>query len=175
MPTFAIRMIMTSNKSFNRLCVFLFVSILLQPCKLSHAQESGYPFKLDVIDKSQAKYDTPENTLAAKISALLIKDLAWFYETLTRESAALGKKLFQEAGIDPAKNFEMVDETDQFFIINKIPYKTGIVLVGKIVSKDGSILIGPAVFVKEDGLWKQTTEFNTDEELDKYRDVITDE
>jgi hypothetical protein len=166
---------MTNNKCFNWVCVLLFISILLQIFKISQAQESAYPIKLEVIDKSQLKYDTPENTLAAKISALLKKDLVWFYETFTRDSAALGKKLFREAGLDPAKNFEMVDETDQFFIMNKIPYKTGVVLVGKVVSKDGSILIGPAVFVKEDGLWKQTIKFNTDEELEKYRDVITGE
>ena len=170
-----ISMKMINNKSFNWVCVLLFVSILLQICKTSYAQEPQYPIKLNVIDKSQATYDSPENTLAAKISALLQKDLAWYYETLTRESAAINKKLFKEAGLDPAKTFTMVEETDQNFIINKIPYKTGVVLVGKVISKDGSILIGPAVFVKEDGLWKQTIEFNSDEELDEYRKVIVGE
>ncbi|NOR05396.1 MAG: hypothetical protein GQ575_03720, partial [Deltaproteobacteria bacterium] len=57
----------------------------------------------------------------------------------------------------------------------KIPYKNGVILVGKSISNDGCIVIGPAVFIKEDGLWKQTIEYNTDEELEKYRDLIMPE
>ena len=158
-------------------CIWIFLCILtvLLTNENTYSSDSNYPITLEKIDRSQARYDTPENTFAAKISALLAKDLEWFYETLTKETVSISKKLFKDNGLDPEKNFDMVDENDKNFIINKIPYKNGIILVGKSISKDGSILIGPAVFIKEDGLWKQTIEYNSDEELEQYEDVITPE
>jgi hypothetical protein len=160
---------------FKCIWIFFCILIVLLVSKNTYSSESSYPIKLERIDKSQALYNTPENTLAAKISALLAKDLEWFYETLTKETVSISKKLFKDAGLDPGKKFDMVDESDKNFIIDKIPYKNGVILVGKMVVKDGSILIGPAVFMKEDGLWKQTIEYNTDEELEKYRDLIMPE
>ncbi len=148
--------------------ILLFALIVLSVAGYAYAQDSDYPIKLQRIDRSQATYDTPENTLEAQISALLAEDLEWYYETLTQESVALEKEIFKDAGMDPEKTFEVVDEGDQDFIIDKIAYKDGVILVGKTVTKEGYVLIGPAVFVKENGLWKQTFEYNTDEELDQY-------
>ena len=160
---------------FKCIWIFFCILIVLLASGNTYSSDSNYPIKLERIDRSQAQYNTPENTLAAGISALLKKDLEWYYETLTKESAALEIKIFQDAGIDPERSFEIVDEGDKNFIIDKIKYKNGVILVGKIVGEDGSILIGPAVFIKEGGLWKQTIEYNTDEELLKYRDLIMPE
>ncbi|MCK4619325.1 MAG: hypothetical protein KAT52_05230, partial [Desulfobacterales bacterium] len=160
---------------FKCIWIFFCILIVLLTSGNTYSSDSKYPIRLERIDRSQARYDTPENTLTAGISALLKKDLEWYYETLNKESVALEKKIFQDAGIDPRKSFEIVDESDKDFIIDKIPYKNGVILVGKSISKDGSILIGPAVFIKEDGLWKQTIEYNSDEELEQYEDVITPE
>jgi len=168
-------MIAAKAMRFKCIWIFLCILIVLLVSGNAYSSDSNYPIKLERIDRSQARYNTPENTFAAKISALLAKDLEWYYETLTKETVSINKKLFKEAGLDPEKNFDMVDESDKNFIIDKIPYKNGVILVGKIVSKDGSILIGPAVFIKEGGLWKQTIEYNTDEELLKYRDLIMPE
>jgi hypothetical protein len=168
-------MIAAKEMRFKCIWISLCILIVLLVSGKTYSSESSYPIKLERIDKSQALYNTPENTLAAKISALLSKDLEWFYETLTKEAVSINKKLFKEAGLDPGKKFDMVDESDKDFIIDKIPYKNGVILVGKMVVKDGSILIGPAVFIKEDGLWKQTIEYNTDEKLEKYRDLIMPE
>ena len=168
-------MIAAKEMRFKCIWISLCILIVLLVSGKIYSSESNYPIRLERIDKSQALYNTPENTLAAKISALLSKDLEWFYETLTKEAVSINKKLFKEAGLDPGKKFDMVDESDKNFIIDKIPYKNGVILVGKMVVKDGSILIGPAVFIKEDGLWKQTIEYNTDEELEKYRDLIMPE
>ncbi len=168
-------MIAAKAMKFKCIWIFLCILIVLLVSENTYSSDSNYPIRLERIDRSQARYNTPENTLAAGISALLKKDLEWYYETLTKESAALEIKIFQDAGIDPRKSFEIVDEGDKNFIIDKIKYKNGVILVGKIVGKDGSILIGPAVFIKEDGLWKQTIEYNSDEELEQYEDVITPE
>ncbi|MCD4777931.1 MAG: hypothetical protein K8R12_03060 [Desulfobacterales bacterium] len=160
---------------FKCIWIFFCILIVLLTSGNTYSSDSNYPIKLERIDRSQAQYNTPENTLAAGISALLKKDLEWYYETLTKESAALEIKIFQDAGIDPERSFEIVDEGDKNFIIDKIKYKNGVILVGKIVGEDGSILIGPAVFIKEDGLWKQTIEYNSDEELEQYEEVVTPE
>ena len=160
---------------FKCIWIFFCILIVLLTSGNTYSSDSKYPIRLERIDRSQARYDTPENTLTAGISALLKKDLEWYYETLNKESVALEKKIFQDAGIDPRKSFEIVDESDKDFIIDKIPYKNGVILVGKSISKDGCIVIGPAVFIKEDGLWKQTIEYNSDEELEQYEDVITPE
>ena len=37
------------------------------------AEETKYPLKVEIINKDQATYDTPENTLAALCSALIKK------------------------------------------------------------------------------------------------------
>ena len=168
---------MIAAKAIRFKCIWIFLCILivLLVSGNTYSSDSNYPIKLERIDRTQAQYNTPENTFAAKISALLAKDLEWYYEALTKETVSINKKLFKEAGLDPGKNFDMVAESDKNFIIDKIPYKNGVILVGKIVSKDGSILIGPAVFIKKDGLWKQTIEYNADEELLKYRDLIMPE
>jgi len=140
-----------------------------------YAAEGGYPTKVEIIDKSQAKYDKPENTYAAMISSLIKKDLEWYYETFTIESAAQNKREYEEAGIDPRKKFDTVKGLKDIFIINKIEYKFGIILVVKSYEKDGTIMQGPSTFVQENGKWKMTNKFSGDEELHEYLDYIKPE
>ena len=50
------------------------------------------------------EYDTLENAYAAMISSLIKKDLEWYYETFTKESAAQNKIEDEDADIDPKKS-----------------------------------------------------------------------
>lgn len=85
---------MAKTRSFRRtitiiLCLSVFLII-----EISYAEDGQYPMKVEIIDKDQARYDTPENAYAAMISSLIKKDLEWYYETLTEESAARDKRRF---------------------------------------------------------------------------------
>lgn len=147
----------------------LFLAILLIRV-IGYAEEGQYPMKVKIIDKDQARYDTPENSYAAMISSLIKKDLEWYYETFTKESAAQNKREYEEAGIDPRKKFETVKGLKEIFIIDRIEYKSGVLLIVKSYEQSGAILQGPSAFVKEDGKWKLTNKFSADVELHKYLD-----
>ncbi len=137
------------------------------------AQDGLYPIKIDVIEKRDANYLTPENTLAANFSALMQNNLDWYYNTLTEKTAADDKKQFAEAGIDPNKNLDLVEEGDQLFLLDRLKFKDGILLHTKVISVDGTIGTGPVVFVQENGLWKQTFKYSSDQDLFEYFDIAT--
>jgi len=138
----------------------------------SYAEEGKCPMKVEIINKDQARYDTPENAFVALCSALIKEDLEWSDETLTEESAEEQKRLFKEAGIDPRKIFEIEKHVKDTFIINKIDYKDAVLLVIKYYVKDGTIMKIPATFVKEGEKWKSTNKFAADEELQDYMDFF---
>ncbi len=132
-----------------------------------------YPIKIQRIDKSQAHYTTPENTMAASTSALLQHDLEWFHETFTEEAVAFEKQLYADAGIDPASSFDLTDENDEEYILDKKPYKDGLLIIteNRYNDIDGTILTVAAVLVLEDNLWKATFKYGGDEELNQYMDI----
>lgn len=80
-----------------------------------------------------------------------------------------------EAGIDPQKKFDSAKGTKADFIIDKLPYKHGVLLICESHEEDGSIITGPSIFVKENGLWKATFEFSSDEKLWDYIDYVKPE
>ena len=135
------------------------------------AQDDLYPIKVDVIEKREADYFTPENALAANFSALIQNNLEWYYDTLTEKTAADDKKRFAEAGIDPNKKLDLVEEGDQLFLLDRLKFKDGILLHTKVISMDGTIGTGPVVFVQENGLWKQTFKYSSDQDLFEYFDL----
>ena len=140
------------------------------------AQDDLYPIKVDVIEQTEANYLTPENTLAAGFSALMYNDLEGYYKILTEESAAYKIAQFAAAGIDPQKKYDLVNSGDQLFLLEKLNYKNGVLLHIKVVRPNGVVTKGPAVFVQENGLWKQTFEYSGDAELFVYMDIaIPDE
>ena len=47
-----------------------------------YSNENKYPMKVMIIDKGQAKYNSPENALSALSSALKKEDLEWAAEAL---------------------------------------------------------------------------------------------
>lgn len=136
------------------------------------AKALDYPHRLVMIDKDNANYATPEDAYAANISSLLHRDLAWYYETLTPETAREDKKIFQEAGIDPEKNFDLIQKNEERFILENRPYKTGVLLIGILRRKDGAIIRGSAPLIQVNGQWKLTSEFGYDPERERYNDLV---
>ncbi|RKX40224.1 MAG: hypothetical protein DRP33_07085, partial [Thermotogae bacterium] len=142
---------------------------------MGRAAEGKYPTKVEIIQKTQARYDTPENAFAALRSALIEEDLEWAYETFTEESAEELKKLYEEAGIDRQKIFDLEKTVRNTFIVNKIEYKDAVLLVIEYHDKDGSIKKIPTAFVREGEKWKNTNKFASDENLLEYLDYIKPE
>ncbi|MBW1691568.1 MAG: hypothetical protein JRJ70_12610 [Deltaproteobacteria bacterium] len=132
--------------------------------------------KIVIIEKDQAKYDTPENTFAAMCSSSIKEDLEWYHETLTEETAALDKEAFREAGIDPRIESKVFKEYfKEAYIIDRQLYKDAVVLIVKVYSKDGAIFTLPYTFKKEHNQWKMTNEFSGDDELAVYMDYVKPE
>jgi hypothetical protein len=127
-----------------------------------------------VITKNQADYKTPENTLAAGFSALMNNDLDWYYETLTEESAIEDKAMFEKAGIDLSEKFKLISPGDQLIILDKKAYKNGILIYNKVITPKGRYLQGQMSSC-ENGLWKQTFDYASDEEIHAYFDVAPPE
>ena len=142
---------------------------------ISYAANGQYPMKVKIIDKDQAKYDTPENAFAALRSALIEENLEWAYETFTEESAEELKKLYEEAGINRQKIFDLEKTVKDTFIVDKIEYKDAVLLDIEYHNKDGSIKKIPTAFVRDGEKWKNTNKFASDEELWEYLDYIKPE
>jgi len=136
----------------------------------TYAEEGNYPMKVEIIEKDQARYDTPENAFAALCSASIKEDLEWVYETFTEESAEELRKIYEEEGVDPRKILDLEKRVKDTFIIDKIEYKDAVVLVIEYHDKDGTIMKIPATFVKEGGSWKHTNKYAGDDELAVYMD-----
>jgi hypothetical protein len=132
-----------------------------------------YPIKIPKITKSEAHYTTPENTAAATNSSLLQHDLVWFHEAFTNEAVAYEKQLYADAGIDQESSFDLVDENDEEYILDKKVYKDGLLLVieKKANDIDGTIIKYGSIFIREDNLWKVTFKYSGDEELAQYDDI----
>ena len=141
-------------KAIKTMCVihaitFMFCLTIFLINGICYAEKSEYPVKVGIITKSQAKYNTPENTLAALRSALVNEDLEWADEVLTKESAEEQKTLFEVAGIDPRVIFDLERDVNHTFIIDKILYKDAVVLVIEDHDKYGSIAKIPLTFSME--------------------------
>jgi hypothetical protein len=166
------------NHSINSFCLILLYccASIIFPFNISWSgNEKKYPSKINLITKNQADYKTPENTLAASFFALMYNDLEWFYETLTIPAVIEDKAMYEEAGIDINEKFKLVNPGDQLVILDKKVYKKGILIHSKGITGEGTIIIGPNVFVLENGLWKETYDYISDEEIHAYFDAAPPE
>jgi hypothetical protein len=160
-------------------CLILLLPVIFQtPGSAFPAPEptvsQGYPLLINEIDRSQADFKTPENTAAASLSALLKRDIDWYFQTMTVETAAQEKKMFQDAGIPLSKIFDLMSPSDEVRVTGTIPYKDGLVLTfeKRCHDIDGTIIKTHSGYIRENGLWKKTNRFSGDENLDQYDDVI---
>jgi hypothetical protein len=83
--------------------------------------------------------------------------------------------MFEEAGIDLSEKFKLINPGDQLIILDKKPYKNGILIYNKGITRKGTIFTGANVFVIENGLWKETYDYASDEEIHAYFDVAPPE
>ena len=157
---------------FRFVCIFFCICLTIQAdC---YALQN-YPIKFSVINKTDAKYDTPENAFIAKKSALINHDLEWYYESLSTDTVKLYKQLFSKNNIDPSKIFDTVNRNDITIIYGKQIYKDGVILLVETTTPAGITLYGPVVLVQEDGLWKTTVKYRADNDLKQYFEVIKPE
>ena len=126
--------------------------------------------KIPIINKPEAHYKTPENTIAASSSAVFAKDLEWYNATFTEEALTYQNQLFSTAGIKPLDMFERLSLAIEQYVVEKVPYKDGILVVTEIHynDTDGTILRTAAGLVEENGLWKITHKYSADEEVARY-------
>ena len=133
---------------------------------------AAYPQKVSLITRQEATYQTPENTYAATISSLFKKDLEWYYDTLTKDAAERDKQLYKKAGISPEKKFNTINDPKEYYILNKIIYKDGIILIARVQKLDGTVIQGPSTMIKENSKWKITDIYSADEEVHEYLDYF---
>ena len=165
----------TETRAIKCAIMFILCLAVFLPNGIAYTEEGKYPMKIEIINREQTKYDIPESTYAAMISSLITENLDWYYETFTEESAVDNKREYQEADIDPRKKFDTVKGLKNIFIIDKIEYKSGIVLVVETHEQNGTIMQGPSTFVQEHNKWKMTNKFASDEDLWEYLDYIKPE
>lgn len=147
----------------------LIVSIGLLLIDNSFSNEStGFPQKIEIIEKQNARYDSPEHTYTALISSLMKRDIDWYWETSTTESANQSKQSYIEAGISPDQIFDTVSLQEEYFIMNKIPYKDGFIIIVRCQDPNGTVMEGPSIFIKDGSDYKSTNIYSLDEELHAY-------
>ena len=131
-----------------------------------------YPKKVNLITRQEATYQTPENTYSATLSSLYEKNLEWYHETLTKDAAKRDKKLYGEAGISPEKKFDTIDRQEEFYILGKINYKAGILLIVRSQKSDGTFAQGGSTMILENNKWKITSIYAADKEVHEYLDYF---
>ncbi len=168
---------MQSSKKTKLVVSILFLLSLLNSHSVAETELDGLeklkPYKLPPIEKSQAHYLTPENTLSASRSSLLSKDLKWHQQAFTQEALVYINQLYAAAEIDPATVFQLTDANDEEYLLEIIPYKDGILVVVETHynDTDGRILTTAGVLVQENGLWKITFDYHEDDELEQYESI----
>jgi len=129
---------------------------------------SNYPMEMELVKKSDARYDTPENSYIAIMSAMVNDDIEWYYNGLTRKSAENEITQYKEYNFNIQEEFDSVKNINKIFVLDKKKYKEGVVLIIKTIDNDGSIFTGPSVFMQEDGLWKAMQEISADDPILDY-------
>jgi hypothetical protein len=137
-------------------CLFIWINP-------ANCEEVGYPLEVEIVSKSDARYDSPENAYASMISSLVHRDINWHYESLTSESAQSDIELYNNVSLDSI--FDSVGNIKKILFIDSIEYKSGQVLIVELHDFDGSVTKGPSYFIKENGLWKSSTLGDDDEVL----------
>jgi hypothetical protein len=128
--------------------------------------------KVEVITRDSANYANPKNTLAARRSALLLGDLEWADETMTRESLEEEIRDYLASSIDRSRLFDLEKNVKEAYIVNKVNYQDAVLLIVEGTGYDGSVRQVPFPYVMENGLWKFTNKFSSDEILLDYLHFI---
>lgn len=127
--------------------------------------------RIAFVEKSQAKYDTPEAALTAFFSAYMAGDLVWHYETMTVVSAEQERKVFAANDLSPLAGIETFRKGYvEGRIDKKFNYADAIVLVVRIRDVAGNVSILPYTLILEEGKWKVSNKYADSEALQQYVD-----
>jgi len=132
------------------LCVFLLLVGLAAPLRA----DSSLPMFFTPVEKKDARYDTPEHAVVARISSWVHRDIDWHFETLTPETVRIEKQIHQKAGLDPKIAFSLIREGTKYLIADSEPYLGYAIVTLKALDADGSIEIGASLIEQIDGQWK---------------------
>jgi len=148
-----------------------FCIIIFKPVAVANA--ASYPMQVPLVTKNQARYDTPENAYTAMISSLIQKDIEWYYDGLTKKTLEKEASLAEKYGTDDQIVFDSVNDIKSIYILDRKPYKNGVLLIVKTINNDESILQGPSIFVRENGQWKSNQEtFSAEDPILDYLEYI---
>lgn len=156
------------KNNVNIIVLYIFLGIYFIPTALllggiAHAAE--YPLEVSIITKPAAQYNTPENAYASIMSAMVNMDSEWYYEGLTLQSAANEIQQYQKYGVDIQKKFDTVKNIQRIEILDKKDYNEGVYLLVRVEDRDGSVFLGPSVFVLENGFWRSSQEIPLDDPI----------
>lgn len=147
---------------------YIFILLLLSFNAITSASAATYPITVTTITKEGANYLTPENTLSAVTSALRAGDISWADKALTSDYLEADIQDFRDAGLDRNVYIEMEKQVRETVIVDKVYYNDAVFLIIEDYGNDGSITRYPMTLIKEDGLWKITNKFSSDEIVGQY-------
>jgi len=135
----------------------IIMAIIISGADLCVAAEQAVKF----IEKSQAKYDTPENAMDAWCSAIKSGDVEWYFESVCEELRKRHEEKFKTQSFKEAfmNQFKFNAKT---LILKKEDYKGSVKFTCEMIESYGVIIKGPISFIKENDKWKKTEQFNQD-------------
>ncbi|BCS94802.1 hypothetical protein DSLASN_04340 [Desulfoluna limicola] len=132
------------------LCVCLMLAGLAAPLRA----DSSLPMFFRPVEKKDARYDTPEHAVIARISSLVHRDIDWHFQTLTPETVRIEKQIHQKANLDPKIAFSLIREGTKYLIADSEPYLDYAIVTLKALDADGAIKTGASLIEQIDGQWK---------------------
>jgi len=158
------------NKIFNKR-IYLLILIFILGIQTSYTIDAyAYPINVKIIDKNEAKYNTPENAYISLISAMKAKDIDWYYNSLSEKTKYDEIELYEKYAFDINKKFQSIENVRQIIILEKKRYQDGVVLIVKTINNDDSVFEGPSIFVIENGLWKSKSAIAAEDPILDYLD-----
>ena len=125
------------------------------------------PLKLNIIDRSQSNYDSPENALITLLSGLSHLNNGWVLSSWDNESRKKIKDIF---AADPGKEKIMLESwkktypTAEFFLLRRVDrqFKKMVILEYMIKKANNDELKLNYSFRNENGKWKATNMYSDD-------------
>lgn len=150
------------NPPLNRKSVIVWAAAICCLTILSVAHSATYPLQIDLVDKANTNFDSPENTYAAMMSAMMSNDETWYYSCFTVEGAKKTRQMWADGNIGIQMVFDSVKTVKTMEVLEKGSYGDGVYLLLRVTDQDGSVMTGPSLYVQENGLWKSTPEIPID-------------
>ena len=122
-----------------------------------------YPQEVARITRGESTYLSPENSLRSLSSALYVCDLSWADSALTNDTLAKSIRDFNKLGISRSKKCALEQNIQTSYILARIVHLDAIILLVEGHGFDGTIEVIPHTFILENGLWKLTNKYSSDD------------